>query len=116
MLPGLYHCIGVQHGGSAVYRQEPSEEVNSEQLFMYYYHKGVGAGWYFAKQYLEESADEWVAYCATAPMGRLHVPWWNKEFMEGAQLMSYGEFADMQITLLQQELEAKQAELAEGTC
>ena len=103
----------MQHGGSAVYRQEPSEEVNSEQLFMYYYHKGVGAGWYFAKTYLEESADEWVAYTATAPMGRLHVPWWNKESMEGAQLMTYGEFADMQITLLQQELEAK---LAEGTC
>ena len=74
---------------------------------------GGGAGWYFAKVYLADGADEWVAYSATAPMGRLHVPWWNRDSLEGAQLITYGEFADMQITLLQQELAAK---LAEGTC
>ena len=96
-----------------MFRQEPSEELNNEQLFMYYYRKGVGAGWYFAKVYLADGADEWVAYSATAPMGKLNVPWWNRDPLEGAQLMSYGEFADMQITQMQQELEAK---LAEGTC
>ena len=70
LLPGIYHCIGVQEGGSAVFRQEPSEELNNEQLLMYYYHKGVGAGWYFAKVYLADGADDWVAYSATAPIGQ----------------------------------------------
>ena len=79
---------------------------------MYYYHKGEGAGWYFSNVYLG-GQDDWVAYSQTAPMGRLHVPWWARDSLEGAQLMGYAEYAEMQITQLQQELEAK---LAEGTC
>ena len=114
LLPGKYFCIGLQQGGSAVYRQEPYPgQLNEQQLFLYYYHVGGGAGWYFSHKLDGSEDSDFVAWSREAPAGTLHVPWWAKQPCEGVSMMPFHEYAEIQVAQLMDEVDKLQAELVQ---
>ena len=97
LLPGIYWRIG-ECGSAPVFRQEPSVEISSEELFMLYSPLDGIEGWWIVKEPFETigefEATSKYAYISPpeedrllAPMAcRVHIPYWSKESLIGCHI------------------------------
>ena len=68
-----------------MYRQEPSNGINSKQLFLFYKATTNEDCWYIADTLYDAGLDHIYAWCSTVGPGQvtLHVPFWAKKGWRG---------------------------------
>ena len=94
-LPGTYWMVGSDSSGYSVYRQEPSNGINSKQLFLFYKPTPTEEGWYIADTLYDAGPDHIYAWCKTVGPGQvtLHVPYWAKKGWQGLVIEPHHSWA-----------------------
>ena len=111
VIVGVYWLIGILNGWP-VFRQEPSQTCNSEELFMYYL---KGFGWYICSHLgisHQELQDDMVMVAwAPEANGRYkaapaswHVPFWGPDPLPGVLCQDMYSWQDAQIQAMSAEL------------
>ena len=121
LLPGRYWRLpSTTWHGASIYRQELSDGVNCEGLFLWFETSEStpnGEGWYIGREpkVPKGGSDDWpLAFIyddeengpdCHQPKSSLHVPMNNKKPTMGIKLQSYEEWAEEQFIILQVEVE-----------